>query len=120
MHATTAWAICMACSCTRGSFIQVINQVTPSSIPLARSNSWPHDYIIRFIQSINMICCNVTAHASLISKGNALLLLRLRRDSAACCPTGSCLQGGGARTLGLCPPTPNCISTAEELNDIGH
>ncbi|GBG00135.1 hypothetical protein Rsub_12746 [Raphidocelis subcapitata] len=28
--------------------------------------------------------------------------------------------GGGARTLGLCPPTPNCISTAEELNDIGH
>lgn len=28
--------------------------------------------------------------------------------------------GGGARSLGLCPPTPNCISTAEELNDIGH
>lgn len=29
-------------------------------------------------------------------------------------------QGGGVRTLGLCPPSPNCISTAEELNDIGH
>jgi len=28
--------------------------------------------------------------------------------------------GGGVRTLGLCPPSPNCISTAEELNDIGH
>ena len=28
--------------------------------------------------------------------------------------------GGGVRTLGLCPPSPNCISTAEALNDIGH
>jgi uncharacterized protein (DUF1499 family) len=28
--------------------------------------------------------------------------------------------GGGIRTLGLCPPSPNCISTAEELNDEGH
>jgi hypothetical protein len=35
-------------------------------------------------------------------------------------PTLLLVQGGGARSLGLCPPTPNCISTAEELNDIGH
>lgn len=28
--------------------------------------------------------------------------------------------GGGVRTLGLCPPSPNCISTAEELNDPTH
>ncbi|KAL4524396.1 hypothetical protein Ndes2526B_g00406 [Nannochloris sp. 'desiccata'] len=28
--------------------------------------------------------------------------------------------GGGIKTLGLCPPSPNCISTAEELNDEGH
>lgn len=28
--------------------------------------------------------------------------------------------GGGLRTLSLCPPTPNCISTAEEANDPQH
>ena len=28
--------------------------------------------------------------------------------------------GGGLRTLALCPPTPNCISTAEEANDPAH
>eukprot|EP01025_Chloroclados_australasicus_P041560 TRINITY_DN4405_c0_g1_i5.p1 TRINITY_DN4405_c0_g1~~TRINITY_DN4405_c0_g1_i5.p1 ORF type:complete len:210 (+),score=20.57 TRINITY_DN4405_c0_g1_i5:372-1001(+) len=28
--------------------------------------------------------------------------------------------GGGVKTLALCPPTPNCISTAEELNDHTH
>ncbi|PRW33322.1 50S ribosomal L11 [Chlorella sorokiniana] len=28
--------------------------------------------------------------------------------------------GGGLRTLSLCPPTPNCISTAEEANDPSH
>ncbi len=28
--------------------------------------------------------------------------------------------GGGVKTLNLCPPTPNCISTAEEMNDPGH
>ncbi|KAI7839195.1 hypothetical protein COHA_007084 [Chlorella ohadii] len=28
--------------------------------------------------------------------------------------------GGGLRTLSLCPPTPNCISTAEEANDPAH
>ncbi|KAF8063649.1 IPK2 [Scenedesmus sp. PABB004] len=27
---------------------------------------------------------------------------------------------GAVKTLGLCPPTPNCISTAEELNDPEH
>ena len=28
--------------------------------------------------------------------------------------------GGGVKSLSLCPPTPNCISTAEEINDPGH
>jgi uncharacterized protein (DUF1499 family) len=28
--------------------------------------------------------------------------------------------GGGVQTLGLCPPSPNCISTAEEANDPEH
>jgi len=28
--------------------------------------------------------------------------------------------GGGVKTLGLCPPSPNCISTAEEANDPDH
>ena len=28
--------------------------------------------------------------------------------------------GGGLKTLGLCPPSPNCISTAEEANDPEH
>jgi len=28
--------------------------------------------------------------------------------------------GSGVRTLSLCPPTPNCLSTSEELNDNGH
>lgn len=28
--------------------------------------------------------------------------------------------GGGVKALNLCPPTPNCISTAEEINDPGH
>jgi hypothetical protein len=28
--------------------------------------------------------------------------------------------GPDVKTLGLCPPTPNCISTAEELNDPDH
>ena len=28
--------------------------------------------------------------------------------------------GGGLRTLSLCPPSPNCISTAEEANDPQH
>lgn len=28
--------------------------------------------------------------------------------------------GGSAKSLSLCPPTPNCISTAEELNDPAH
>lgn len=26
----------------------------------------------------------------------------------------------GVKTLGLCPPNPNCISTAEEANDPAH
>jgi hypothetical protein len=28
--------------------------------------------------------------------------------------------GGGLKTLALCPPSPNCISTAEEANDPQH
>lgn len=28
--------------------------------------------------------------------------------------------GGGVRTLNLCPPSPNCISTAEEMSDPAH
>ena len=28
--------------------------------------------------------------------------------------------GGGLKTLSLCPPSPNCISTAEEANDPTH
>jgi uncharacterized protein (DUF1499 family) len=28
--------------------------------------------------------------------------------------------GTDVKTLGLCPPTPNCISTAEEMNDPAH
>lgn len=28
--------------------------------------------------------------------------------------------GGGVKTLSLCPPSPNCISTAEEANDPEH
>jgi hypothetical protein len=28
--------------------------------------------------------------------------------------------GSNTRTLGLCPQTPNCISTAEEVNDAKH
>lgn len=28
--------------------------------------------------------------------------------------------GRDVKTLGLCPPTPNCISTAEEINDEKH
>ena len=28
--------------------------------------------------------------------------------------------GGGVTTLGLCPPSPNCIATSEELNDREH
>lgn len=28
--------------------------------------------------------------------------------------------GGGLKTLALCPPSPNCISTAEEANDPEH
>jgi uncharacterized protein (DUF1499 family) len=27
---------------------------------------------------------------------------------------------GTFKSLGLCPPTPNCISTAEEANDVSH
>lgn len=35
-------------------------------------------------------------------------------------PAGLQDYGGGLRTLGLCPPSPNCISTAEEANDPQH
>lgn len=28
--------------------------------------------------------------------------------------------GAGVQTLGLCPRTPNCIATSEELNDRDH
>ena len=28
--------------------------------------------------------------------------------------------GAGVKTLSLCPPTPNCIATSEELNDQDH
>ena len=28
--------------------------------------------------------------------------------------------GGGIRQLSLCPPSPNCVSTSEELNDPDH
>lgn len=28
--------------------------------------------------------------------------------------------GSGVKTLNLCPPSPNCISTAEEANDMSH
>lgn len=28
--------------------------------------------------------------------------------------------GGGVQTLGLCPPSPNCIATSEEGNDREH
>lgn len=27
---------------------------------------------------------------------------------------------GNFKTLSLCPPSPNCISTAEEANDLSH
>lgn len=28
--------------------------------------------------------------------------------------------GGGVKTLALCPPSPNCVATSEEANDITH
>jgi uncharacterized protein (DUF1499 family) len=28
--------------------------------------------------------------------------------------------GGGLKTLSLCPPTPTCVATSEEGNDITH
>jgi uncharacterized protein (DUF1499 family) len=28
--------------------------------------------------------------------------------------------GGGAKTLSLCPPTPNCVATSEEANAVDH
>lgn len=36
-------------------------------------------------------------------------------------PTNLGLKNYGTfKSLGLCPPTPNCISTAEEANDVSH
>jgi uncharacterized protein (DUF1499 family) len=53
---------------------------------------------------------------------NAVAIASLLSIGAVERPKGLGVQdyGGGVATLALCPATPNCISTAEELNDIGH
>lgn len=53
---------------------------------------------------------------------NAAVLGALVNWGAAPRPKGIGIQdyGGGVKTLALCPPSPNCVSTAEEVNDPAH
>ena len=58
----------------------------------------------------------------LLHSVNMALLGALLPIGAAPRPSNLGVQdyGGGLKTLNLCPPTPNCISTAEEANDLSH
>lgn len=53
---------------------------------------------------------------------NIAVIGALFNIGAAPRPSGLGVQsyGGGIKTLALCPPSPNCISTAEEANDMTH
>ena len=56
-----------------------------------------------------------------LNSSSLLVLGSLFNTGAAPRPGGLGLrQYGEVVTLGLCPPAPNCVSTAEELNDDGH
>ena len=63
-----------------------------------------------------------TRRGFILRSVNAVAIASLLSIGAVERPKGLGIQdyGGGVKTLALCPPTPNCISTAEELNDIGH
>ena len=58
----------------------------------------------------------------ILSSVNTAVLGALFTWGATPRPSGLGVQdyGGGVRTLALCPPSPNCVSTAEEVNDPTH
>lgn len=58
----------------------------------------------------------VTLNASALLLGSVFTIGRTQRPDTI----GLRDYGGGVRALGLCPKSPNCISTAEELNDPTH
>ena len=66
--------------------------------------------------------CGRARRGIILRSVNAVALASLLSIGAVERPKGLGVQdyGGGVKTLALCPPSPNCISTAEELNDIGH
>eukprot|EP00884_Botryococcus_braunii_P015407 jgi/Botrbrau1/254/Bobra.0022s0227.2 len=63
-----------------------------------------------------------TRRETLLAGVNVSVLAALFNFGAAPRPSDIGLKayGGGIKTLALCPPTPNCISTAEEANDLSH
>lgn len=58
----------------------------------------------------------VTLNASALLLGSVFTIGRAPRPEGI----GVRDYGGGVRALGLCPKSPNCISTAEEMNDPAH
>ena len=64
----------------------------------------------------------LSAREFVLSSVNVAVLGSLFSIGATPRPSGLGVAdyGGGVKTLGLCPPSPNCVSTAEEMNDPGH
>jgi uncharacterized protein (DUF1499 family) len=66
---------------------------------------------------------NKPQHSDLLLQSTALPLVlgSLFNFGAVPRPSGLGVRDfNGTKSLGLCPPTPNCVSTAEEANDIKH
>lgn len=87
------------------------------------------DRSARISSRVVVVECNSAKPAStnnrreiVLNSVNVALLGALVNWGAAPRPSSIGIQdyGGDIRTLSLCPPSPNCISTAEEANDPTH
>jgi len=71
--------------------------------------------ILLFVTSPKLLCRCTVCHRQGISQTlTAVLMLLLL--GATCCLLAGVQDLYGTPSLGLCPSTPNCISTAEEAN----
>lgn len=84
----------------------------------------------RNVRAVRVVCAaqkpekqpEFTKRELMLNSVNVTVLASLFNWGAVARPNTLGVQSYGAniKTLGLCPPTPNCISTAEEMNDPDH
>jgi len=70
-------------------------------------------HVILLFVTVNKPSCNSSLAGHFKSLRAVLLLFLL---GAICCLLAGVQDMYGTPSLGLCPSTPNCISTAEEAN----